>query len=345
MVAVAILLGMSACTRSTGVTASNAKPMDVFAAGPSVADVRSLLGDDRWWPAYPTFGVRPLKAASLPLAERFDITQRFLHVGTPEHFLVDYIAWDSSSSATTRMSNVQTQLGTSVSGPKAGDQAFYYASQETSGTALFIFTIFVRVGPVVIEAEWTRTEARPGLTLLGKIANLLAGRLKDVLAGRVHPSPLAASDSALLAPLNDELTLLGAAKLPIEVVATLFSAATPQEVVSPFTNLGVKDLVYADYALNSDVTMEVRAAEFTFADQSQASSWINAFVGSNNLDAEGIFSTYASSLGMYVYIFTSGVHGAMVFCSAAVIGEAASRACENPMVGFISTWRRSLASA
>jgi len=345
LVAVA-LLGMSACTRSTGVTASNAKPMDVFAAGPSVADVRSLLGDDRWWPMYPTFGVRPLKAASLPLTERFDITQRFRHIGTPEHFLIDYVAWDSTSSATTAMSNVEAQLGTSISGPKAGDQVLYYGTQESSGAALFVFTIFVRVGPVVIQAEWTRAEAHPGLTLLGKIANLLAGRVKDVLSGRVHPSPLATTDSALLPPLNNDVTLLGAAKLPIEVVATLFlEVATPQEIIAPFTNLGVKNLVYADYALNSDVSMEVRAVEFSFADQSQASSWINAFVGSNNLDAEGIFSTYASALGMYVYIFTSGIHGAMVLCSAAVTGEAASRACESPMVGFIAAWRRSLASA
>jgi hypothetical protein len=67
------LLG-GACTR--GLTGStNAKPPDLYAALPSLSDVRALLGDNSCWPGPPSFGVRPLDIATMPPAETFSITQ------------------------------------------------------------------------------------------------------------------------------------------------------------------------------------------------------------------------------------------------------------------------------
>jgi hypothetical protein len=344
LVIAAVLVG--ACTRTTNsANAPGSKPFDLYAAGPTTSDVRQLLGDDRWAEAYPTFGVRPLNALTLPLQERFDITRRFVRSGTAEHFLLDYVLWESSSSATTEMTNTQNALGTPISGPKAGDQVFYYGGQERAAPGLFVFRIYIRVGPVIVRAEWTRAEARPGLTLLGQIANKLASKVKDVLGGKVRPSPPPSADTSLLPPINNGVTFLGAARLPVEVVPSFFSSATPDSMISTFTNVGVTDFVYGDYVLNNDVAMEVRAAEFTFSSQTEATNWIYSIVGQGGLDASGIYSTYSDALGTYIFIFTSGVHGAMLFCSAAVPGEAASRACETPLVTVISSWRRSLSKA
>jgi hypothetical protein len=319
--------------------------MDIYAAGPSLTDVRALLGDNNWWPGAPTFGVRPLNATSLPLTERFNITQRFFHVGTAEHLLIDYTVWDSTSTATTEMTNIQTSFGTPDTGAKAGDQTFYYGRRETSGSGLFVFLIFTRVGQVLMQVEWTRVEALPDTTQLGKIATKLAARTKDVLAGKLHAIPLSAKDSARLVPLGNDLTLLGAAKLPIEAVAAFFPGAAPDQLIATFTNVGVKDFIYGDYALDVDVRMEVRTSEFAFSDPQEATTWIDTAAGAANLDANGVASAYVSASGIYFWIFTAGVHGAIIFCSSAVAGEAASRACEVPVSSVITAWHASLAAA
>jgi hypothetical protein len=338
---VAVLVA-SACTRSSGSQATSAKPMDIYAAGPSVADVRQLLGADNWWPAAPTFGVRPLNGASLPFSERFNITQRFLHVGTTEHFIIDYTAWDSASTATTTMTNVKSALGTSAPGSKAGDEALYYGQQAG---ALFAYLIFVRVAHVVISAEWTRAEAHLGLPALGKIANKLASRLKDALAGKLHASQLSKADLALLPPPGNLVTALGAAKLPIEAIAAFLPGAPPGQLLATFTDVGVKNFIYGDYALDNDFRMEVRTSEFTFSDRQEATTWIDTVAGAGNLDINGVASAYLDAAGQYIWIFTSGVHGALIFCGSAVAGEAASRACEAPINSVVATWRASLASA
>jgi len=69
--------------------------------------VRSTLGSSTWWPGAPSFGVRPLDLEQTPQNVRFTITQRFTHLGSAETFEVDYSAFDTVSSATTRMSNIQ----------------------------------------------------------------------------------------------------------------------------------------------------------------------------------------------------------------------------------------------
>jgi hypothetical protein len=341
--AVAALVA-GACTRSTGLSTATARPVDIYAAGPSVADVRGLLGDANWWPGTPTFVVRPLNASTLPFTERFAVTQRFLHIGTAEHFLVEYTVWDSSSTATTEMSNIQSALGTSPTNPKAGDQVLYYAQQQSSGASLYVFLIFVRVGAVVISAEWSRADAHPGLDLLGKIANKLANRLKDVLAGRIHASPVPASDSAYLPPLGNDVTLLGAARMPIQAVVELLPGAPPDQLVASFTDGGVKDFLYGDYALDNDSRMEVRAAEFEFSGEQAATDWIDQAVGADNLNANGVAAGYSDSGGLYYAFFTVGSHGAMLFCGSTAQGEAASRACETPVESVISAWQVSLAN-
>src|SRR4030081_1820845 len=60
--------------------------MDLYGAPPSLAEVRSLLGDSSWWPGPPSFGVRPLDTASMTLSQRFAVIQRFVHIGTAETF-------------------------------------------------------------------------------------------------------------------------------------------------------------------------------------------------------------------------------------------------------------------
>jgi hypothetical protein len=156
---------------------------------------------------------------------------------------------------------------------------------------------------------------------------------------------MSGKDSALLPPRDNDVTFLGAARMPIEAIAEFLPGAPPDQVISTFTSVGVKDFIYGDYALDTDVRMEVRAAEFSFSDQQQATNWINTVVGSANLDTNGLFAGYSDVAGLYYAIFTSGAHGAMLFCSATVSGEAASRACEGPLGRVINSWRSTLASS
>src|SRR5216684_8403642 len=111
--AVALLAVISsACALRPSSTGSHVQPADFYAANPTLADIRTLLGDSNWWPGPPSFGVRPLDGASMSLKERFSVTQHFVHVGTAETFVVDYTLWNTTSAATSYMSGIQTALGT-----------------------------------------------------------------------------------------------------------------------------------------------------------------------------------------------------------------------------------------
>src|SRR5260370_36795900 len=211
----ALLAGVvSACSIRPSTAGSNLKPADFYAANPSLADVRSLLGDSNWWPGPPSFGVPPLDSATTPFNQKFHVITRFAHLGTAETLDIEYTLWNSTSSATTQMTNIQSAFGTSASGAKVGDQVLYYGSKAT-GAAPWGTVTFVRIGEVSTTITLSLHEAFPTVTQLGRIATKVTARLKYVLSGKVRVSPLAASDMLLLPPKAPDLTLLGSVLLPI----------------------------------------------------------------------------------------------------------------------------------
>src|ERR1700752_2695186 len=98
LVGAALVLG--ACTRSGAASAANVSPQDVYAAGVPADTMQTLLGGNTWWPAPPSFQVRPLEIESLPQTISFAVTSRYVNVGTSDTFenLVQF--WDSTSDAT-----------------------------------------------------------------------------------------------------------------------------------------------------------------------------------------------------------------------------------------------------
>jgi hypothetical protein len=342
LVTAAIVLG--ACTRSSS-NVGNATPLQVYTAGPSLTQVRTTLGSSMWWPGAPSFGVRPLDLEQTPQNVRFTVTQHFTHLGSAETFDVDYTAFDSVSSATTRMSNIQSALGSSViTTPKVGDQVIYYGVKEATSTALFDTVVFVRLGPIVATADLTQASGFASINLLSRIGNLVVTGLKNVLAGKTRPSPLPSDDEALLPPADTYLTLVGAAKLPVEVVPIMLQSAAPEALAQTFHALGVSDFVYGDYALNADLHMEVRASVFTFATATDAGAWIDGVIGKSNLDANGVASQYLDPLKQYIAIFIAGSHIGILTCGSTAVTEAASRACETPLTNLIGAWQTSLSA-
>ncbi|TAN32310.1 hypothetical protein EPN29_09035 [bacterium] len=336
----ALALGASACARGSS-SGGEAQLMDLYAAGPAVADVRSLLGDSSWWPGPPSFGVRPLDSVAMPFQERFHVIHRFVHLGTAETFDVEFTLWDSTSAATTQMSNVKAAFGTSASGPKVGDQVLYYGSQ-TQGAAPFVTATFVRVGQVVTTISLGLKDAFPKVARLGKIATKVVSRLKDALSRKVRVSPLPWSDQALLPPAGPDLTLLGAVRLPIEAVVVMFGYAAPESLANSFHGGGVDTIVFGDYALDNDTHMEVRAGVFTFLTRQDASDWLDALRGSTALDVDGIATFYDGGSGQYFSLFKAGKQGAMLVCRSTSDVEAASRACESPLTRVAPAWELKL---
>jgi hypothetical protein len=333
---------LSACAKTS--PGSNTRPIDVYAAVPSVSDVSSMLGDRNWWVGPPSFGVPPLDAAMTPFQVRFSITQRFTNVGTSEALIVRYTMYDKGSSATTRMSNIQAALGTSLTGAKVGDQVLYYG-QAAAGGAPFGTATFVRVGPAVVAISWTRKDGYPSITQLGKIATKVVARLKDVLNGKSHGKPISSADDALLPPPGPDITLLGSARIPVEAMADMLNVASPTDLVNVFHSLGVTDFVFGDYALDRDLHMEVRAAEFSFATAADATSWIDSLVGKSSVDSNGEYVAYNDPTGEYYNILTVGARGAILICRSTTDLEAASRACETPLGRVLGAWKQALATA
>lgn len=334
------LLAVAGCTRpnSTG-AAGRATPIQVFTAGPTVSDIRTILGDDQWWPGTPSFGVRPLDLEMTPEDVRFTITQRYVRIGSGDTMSVQYGVYASVSTATTFVNNQQTALGTNVATtPKVGDQVLYTGQKLATATALYESDALVRVGQIVIAAAIKQGSGFVAVAELAKVAGKIVSRLKDVLANKVRPSPLASGDDNLLPAPGTDLTMIGVARLPIEVVADMLNAASPEQFTSAFTSLGVSDFLFGDYALNADLHMEVRTATITFSSAADAGAWIDAVVGKSNLDANGVFLNYLDALKQYILVFVTGDHVGLALCKSTLDTEAASRACEVPMERMVGPW-------
>jgi hypothetical protein len=331
---------LGACTRSSS-TGSNAQPKDLYGANPSLADVRSLLGDINWWPGPPSFGVRPLDSASMSFREKFHVVTRFSHIGTAETLDLEYALWDSSSSATTQMTNAQAAFGTSVTGPKVGDQVLYYGSQ-TSGAAPYGTVTFVRVGQVVTTITLNLKDGFPAVAKLGKIASTVTSRLKDVLSGKVHVSPLPVSDESLLPPRGPDITLLGSLTLPVEAVVVMLGFASPEVLANVLHGTGIDNIVFGDYVLDNDTHMEVRAGLFNFVTSQEATTWVDELRGSYNLDQNGIATFYDVGSGQYFSLFATGTKAAILVCRSTSEVEAASRSCESPLSRVGPAWQLSL---
>jgi hypothetical protein len=329
-----------ACTRP-GSASTNAQPQDLYAAEPSVSDVRSLLGDNSWWPGPPSFAVRPLDSASMPAAQRFVITQRFVHIGTAETFDVEFALYSTTSAATTQMTNIQTALGTSASGPKVGDSSLYYGSQVSGGAPYATETI-VRVGQIVVDIGWARRDGYPKVADMGKNAIKVVARVKDLVAGKVHGNALALNDAALLPAPGLDMTILGSTRIPVEAALVMLDLPA-LEAVAQFVHMaGVSDIIFADYALNNDTHMEVRASVFQFQTATDATAWLDLLRGTNPLDQDGVASFYDPAHGVYQFMLAGGTQVGLLICRSTSAVEAASRSCEGPLSRVASSWKLNL---
>lgn len=335
---------LASCAK-LGTSSTNVQPADLYAAGPTQSDVRSLLGDSNWWAGPPSFAVRPLDASTTPYTERYSITQFFLRIGTAEEFVVRYTAYDKTSSATTAMTGYQNAYGASPTSPKVGDAVLYYGLGG-SGGAPYITRTFVRVGQIIVVLVWARKDAIPTVQQLGRNASRVVDRLKQVTGGKSHPSPQAIDQKLLPTPGLD-ITFLAATTLPIETWVVMDQIGLPEAALQLLHNGGATDFVYGDYALNDDTHMEVRSAMLTFASAAAAADWATTFAPGTP-DQAGIASAYipvsgtSTAAGEYHYLFVSGTHGGMLVCKPTIDGEAASRACEAPMERTAVAWKLAL---
>jgi len=273
--------------------------------------------------------------------EKFHVVTRFSHIGTAETLDIEYALWDSTSSATTQMTNAQGAFGTSVTGPKVGDQVLYYGSQ-TSGAAPYGTVTFVRVGQVVTTITLNLKDGFPAVAKLGKIASTVTSRLKDVLSGKVHVSPLPVSDESLLPPRGPDIALLGSLTLPVEAVVVMLGFASPEVLANVLHGTGIDNIVFGDYVLDNDTHMEVRAGLFNFVTSQEATTWVDELRGSYNLDQNGIATFYDVGSGQYFSLFATGTKAAILVCRSTSEVEAASRSCESPLSRVGPAWQLSL---
>lgn len=339
---VVLALALVSCGRAS--TTNNGPSLaTVYAGHLALSDVSSLLGDaTNWAQGPPTFDVRPLNSATREDADRFSVTLRFAHVGTREQLRLHYQVWSSTTIATAIMDLNKTVLGTSLTGPRAGDQVLYYNQNLQAGAAPYVSEAFVRVGQTVVTVAWSRVESFASTKDVGKVAVKTATRLKDSLGGKAHPTPRPSPDPLLVAPLGPDLTLLGTDRLPVDVVAQILFVANPGDLTTLFGQLGASDFLFGDYALNSDTRMEVVTSGFTFSDPNGAKKWIESYYGASNLTS-GVYFNFENDTGQYVAAFGSGNRGVLMVCKSSAPGEEAGRSCESPMSRVITGWRLALA--
>ena len=334
----------ASCT--AGSASLNAKPADLYSIMPSMADVRSLMGDSNWWASAPSFEVRPLDAETTPATVKFSVSEDYVHMGTAEELFARYTLYDKAASATTAMSNYKAAFGASPSTPKVGDDVLYYPVTGNGGGAPFITRTFVRVGQVILTLVWARKDNNTKVDMLSKNAKKFAAGMRDL--SKVHTSPTPV-DVKLLPPPGRLITFLGATQVPIEAFVTLTRTSLPDYALQVLRSSGVTSFVYGDYALNNDTHMEVQTALLRLPSAADGPSFSKLFGPSPTADAEGIYSGYipiggTPAAGVYEYVLSSGTYGIMIICKASLEGEAASKECENPSHDTAIAWKLALAS-
>lgn len=340
-----VVLLVAACGRQAqGGPAPN--PANLFSGRLALKDVTPILGDAKnWWDAEPTFDIRPLNSISRGDEDLGGLTIRFTHLGTAELLSLNYDVLSSTTIATDLMGVNKLLDGNGVTGPKAGDEVLYYNRKIPAAPAPYDNVAFVRVGQTVISINWFRIEGFARANTFGELASMAAKHFKDGLAGKVKTSPVAAiTDPLLLPPPNTQLTLLGATRLPIEVLAQMITIATPVVVADEFHQNGVKDFVFGDYALNADTHQEVVTAGFSFDRfPTGGEQWVTQHFGV--LTATGEAGGYSPALGAYIFSFGTGPRAVVVICKSATEGEAAARSCEAPMAAILPAWHALLGAA
>src|SRR5256712_6525919 len=180
----------------------------VYSGRVELNDLNPVVRDlPSWGDGPPTFDVKPRNSATRPDVERFAVVVRFSHVGTGEQIRLRYQVYDTSAYATALMNAEQNALGTSLSGPKAGDQVLYYNQDAGGGPAPYISEALVRVGQTVIVIVWARVDAYANTNSLGKVTATAANRLKSSTSGKLRVSPDPSPAPGLLAPPGPAITL------------------------------------------------------------------------------------------------------------------------------------------
>lgn len=340
-VAIVLSLALVACGRTT--SSGGVALINVYDGGVRLGDVSSMLDDSsNWWPGPPQFGTRPLDSSTRPEEERFDVTFRFLHNGSAETLNVTYRVWYSSGLASAIMSSTKQAVGSTLKGPSAGDEILYLNQKLPFGGAPYVSQALIRVGQIVVELSWSRAQAFASTNAEGNIAKKIVSKLNQYTSASAHPSPPIAPNPRLLPPDGQELTRLGTDTLPVEVIPQMVGAPAPGEIAKIFQNLGAKDFVFGDYALNSDTHMEVQTSAFTFSSPTGSTDWLDQFVGKANLDPTGSYFNFDDVTGQYIAAFGVGSTGIVMICRSAAELEAASRACESPMARVASAWKTEL---
>ena len=304
--------------------------------------MRQVLGDSNWWPLPPSYRVPPLEYDRMSGLVKFDVVQSYLHVGSAELATITYLVFTSTSLASLGMSGLTAAQSAPVTSPRLGDQALYVQSRAT-GAAPFDSAVYVRVGPTITGIDWFRSDVYASPKQMSLVAGKAVARVKDVVAGKFHASPPPRIDTSQLPPPGFDITLLGYARVPIEsVVLELGYSSAPEQIATLLRQGGVTDALYGDYVLNADTHMEVRTLLMTFSDASIASQWLDAIRGSTPLDPNGIFTVYSQTRGEYFFAFASGAKAGLLTCSSTGATEAASRACEVPILDESTAWKLSL---
>jgi hypothetical protein len=336
---------LTACARP-GSGSFSGSPADLYAAGPSEAQVRALFGDNNWWEGPPSFRVRPLDSATMLDTERFGVTQHYIHLGTAEELLITYTAYDTVSTATGVMTNLKTQYGATTPPQKVGDDTLYLTGKGVGGAAPYVARTFVRLGQIMVEIGWSRKDGPPQLSQEQKVAKKVVDNLQQVMSHKVRGTAQPVGDK-FVPPAGLDITYLGSTQLPIESWTVMVNSALPGPALTLLQGEGVANFAYGDFALNNDTHMEVQTALLTFPIPTAATDWLNTF-SSGTADQAGIVSAYipiaggTPAAGEYHYFFTSGNYGGMLICRPSVSGEAATRECEDPMQRTAVAWKLAL---
>ena len=263
-------------------------------------------------------------------------------VGGTSTIATTLYAFDSAAKSREFLQTELSQAGPFVDQkhPAAGDGRVYYTTTlpgNLPATRLYFTRGLVGVAIEVAGWRWSATK-------IGSLATPIDVGLQKLLAGKLSPPPIPATDLANMPSASAAPgPVLGTAAISAEAWAMVDRDATPAQNLARLSSRGAK-LTFRRYLRRGSTSDVIETTLFTFPTASAATSWAAPFVtgvkkgkDSVNPGATGKQSAYRASRNNYELRFAVGRYVGDVFCYAPYATEPSS-ACEGVVRTTAERW-------
>jgi len=275
------MLGLAGCVHQPPAGNTGITPEDLLAATLQPADFTRMVSDPQhWWPGFPRLNIRP--AIGGPGCEAY-AGRSFQKVADPAKARITTglsLYCDPASAAAGMFSSTNTLEKGAVAcdGPAVGESKRYFTrlSPENLCETALRFRVGRVVGRVSVMIQGHYEEP----ATLARYAEPVVRKVQALLDGKLHAEPFPQSHAKHMPSAQASARvgrLLGSAVIPVETLALVDISGQPLEVCERWHRLGIKQLGFRRYGVESIAGHVVETTLFVFPDDQSAAARVEEF--------------------------------------------------------------------